>query len=303
MSDRSSGRRRATDARRRRARTTSRPSSGAGSRTASPSSSPTCRAGRSSRRPLVLRNGAVDEPDADGGATVLAARALTEGTERYDAIALVEATERLGASIHAEAGWDAMTVGVEVPGGAPRARARAPRRGRAPTPTFPEAEVERLRDERLNDLLQAEADPRRRADEAFAATIYSAGSPYRRPSGGTTETVERPRREPAPRGVPARASTPAGRRSSSAATSAGSTSAAIAERLLGGWGARFGAGVQRTRSSPRAPSASGSSGSSIGRDRSRPRSGSATSACRGGSRTSTRCRSWARSSVGSSTPA
>src|SRR4029078_10890808 len=28
---------------------------------------------------LVLRNGAVDEPDADGGATVLAARSLTEG--------------------------------------------------------------------------------------------------------------------------------------------------------------------------------------------------------------------------------
>src|SRR4029079_6265597 len=57
-------------------------------------------------------------------------------------------------------------------------------------PTFPEAEGDRLRDERLNDLLQAEADPRRRADEAFAATIYSGGSPYHRPSGGTRETVE-----------------------------------------------------------------------------------------------------------------
>jgi predicted Zn-dependent peptidase len=52
------------------------------------------------------------------------------------------------------------------------------------------AEVDRLRDERLNDLLQAEADPRRRADEVFAATIYSGGSPYRRPSGGLKPTVE-----------------------------------------------------------------------------------------------------------------
>jgi hypothetical protein len=48
---------------------------------------------------LVLRNGAVDEPADVGGATVLAARALSEGTERYDAIQLTEASERLGASL------------------------------------------------------------------------------------------------------------------------------------------------------------------------------------------------------------
>jgi predicted Zn-dependent peptidase len=58
-------------------------------------------------------------------------------------------------------------------------------------PTFPALEVERLRDERLNDLLQAHADPRRRAEHAFAATIYAPASPYHRPSGGTRETVER----------------------------------------------------------------------------------------------------------------
>ena len=57
-------------------------------------------------------------------------------------------------------------------------------------PTFPAVEVERLRDERLNDLLQARADPRRRAEEAFVGTIYAGASPYRRPSGGTRETVE-----------------------------------------------------------------------------------------------------------------
>src|ERR687894_252150 len=44
---------------------------------------------------LVLRNGAVDEPSEHAGATVLAARALTEGTERYDAMELLEAAERL----------------------------------------------------------------------------------------------------------------------------------------------------------------------------------------------------------------
>jgi zinc protease len=189
---------------------------------------------------LVLRNGASDEPDGEAGATVLAARALTEGTERYDAIELVEASERLGASIHADAGWDAMSIGVDVPA----ARLEAALELLAEVAlhsTFPVAEVDRLRDERLNDLLQAEADPRRRADEAFAATIYSAGSPYRRPSGGTKDTVERldstRLRSAYGRGLdPARATLIVG------GDMSGIDVPAIADRLLGSWGSPFGAG-------------------------------------------------------------
>jgi zinc protease len=137
---------------------------------------------------LVYRNGAADEPAGQAGATVLSARALTEGTERYDAIALIEATERLGASLHADASWDAYTVGIEVPGSRLEAAFELLAEVIA-HPTFPEAEVERIRDERLNDILQARADARRRADEAFAATIYRDSSPYHRPSGGTRSTV------------------------------------------------------------------------------------------------------------------
>jgi zinc protease len=189
---------------------------------------------------LVLRNGAGDEPDGEAGATVLAARALTEGTERHDAIALVEASERLGASIHADAGWDAMSIGVDVP--ATRLEPALELLAEVVLhPTFPSAEVDRLRDERLNDLLQAEADPRRRADEAYAATIYSAGSPYRRPSGGTKETVERldPARLRAAyhRGLdPARATLIVG------GDLTGLDLPAITERLFGSWGSSFGAG-------------------------------------------------------------
>jgi len=143
---------------------------------------------------FVTRRGAADEPPDLGGATVLAARAATEGTELHDAIALIEAAERLGASIHAEASWDAVTVGVEVPGArlspALELLAEVLRR-----PTFPVAEVDRLRDERLNDILQARADPRRRAEEALIAAVYAASSPYRRPAAGLRETVERLDRE------------------------------------------------------------------------------------------------------------
>jgi predicted Zn-dependent peptidase len=138
---------------------------------------------------LVLRNGAVDEPPAEAGATVLAARSLSEGTERYDAIGLIEASERLGASIHADAGWDAFSASLDVPAD------RLPQALELLAelllrPTFPAHEVGRLRDERLNDILQAKADPRRRAEEAFVNTIYAPSAPYHRPSGGTQDSVE-----------------------------------------------------------------------------------------------------------------
>ena len=139
---------------------------------------------------LIQPSGAADEPDELAGATVLMARALTEGTERYSAVDLVESAERLGASLHAEAGWDATTISVDVPSErldlALDLVAEV-----AARPTFPENEVLRLRDERLNDLLQARADSGRRAEEAFIDTIYASSSPYRRSAGGTRETVER----------------------------------------------------------------------------------------------------------------
>jgi zinc protease len=138
---------------------------------------------------LIVRNGAADDPFPVAGASALAARALSEGTQRYDAVALVEATERLGAGLHADAGWDAATVSVEVPV-ARLEPALALLAELAAHPTFPPREVDRLREERLNDLLQARAEPRRRVDEAFIGTIYASSSPYNRPSGGLAATVE-----------------------------------------------------------------------------------------------------------------
>lgn len=132
--------------------------------------------------------GATGEPAEQAGATVLAARAMTEGTRRRDAIELIEASERLGAEIVADSGWDSFAVSVEVP----RSRL-APALGLlaevALEPSFPDDEVRRLRDERLNDLLQAKAEPRRRVERAFSETLYAPGAAYGRPQGGTETTV------------------------------------------------------------------------------------------------------------------
>ena len=137
---------------------------------------------------LVIRVGAAYEPANLGGVTILAARAATEGTERYPGLALVEASERLGATLHAEASWDAFVGAVDV---------AASRLGEAlllldeliERPTFAEEDVVRLRDERVNDLLQVKADARRRAERSFNEVIYAEGSPYRRPAAGDESTV------------------------------------------------------------------------------------------------------------------
>ena len=139
---------------------------------------------------LVIRRGAAEEPGEQAGATVLAARAMTEGTERYPGVELIEAGERLGATLHVDANWDAFTVSVDVVGSRLEAALKLLAE-LALRPTFPEADVARLRDERLNDLLQVKADPRRRVDQAFTSIIYTSDSPYARPAGGDEVTVPR----------------------------------------------------------------------------------------------------------------
>ena len=236
---------------------------------------------------LVIRAGAGDEPAGLGGATVLSARALTEGTEVRDAIELTEAAERLGASIHAEAGWDATFAGLDVPASrltpALDLLAEVLRR-----PAFPEREVVRLRDERLTDLLQAKADPRRRAEEAFVAAIYAPSSPYYRPAGGLAETVERLGADDL-RAIHDRGFDPAVRPSSWRARSIPMLCSATSRRCSA-TGPRLHRRSPPARSTTPRRSAAASCTSSIGQARSRPRSGSATRRCPAAIPTSTRCR-------------
>ncbi len=137
---------------------------------------------------LIFPGGGWSEPADQAGVTMLAARALPEGTKRRDANEFIEASERLGAEIHAEASWDALSASLEVP----RSRfepALALLAEMCFEPAFPGDEVERLRDERLNDLLQAWADPRRRAERVFPETIYAPQTPYSRPLAGVQATI------------------------------------------------------------------------------------------------------------------
>jgi zinc protease len=57
-------------------------------------------------------------------------------------------------------------------------------------PAFPEREVERLKAERLAELLRIRAEPGALADEMFGRFVYHTASRYSRPAGGLTREVE-----------------------------------------------------------------------------------------------------------------
>ena len=142
--------------------------------------------------------GGTSEAAEHAGATVLAARAMSEGTAVRDAVAFVEASERLGAEMGAAAGWDSLSVHVEVPR-THLAEAMALFAEMALQPSFPEREVERLRDERLNDLQQVMADAAapgreglsRRSSTPTAPPTPGRWAASRRPSRPSTATCSR----------------------------------------------------------------------------------------------------------------
>ena len=138
---------------------------------------------------LVVDAGASADPVGAEGLAMLTAQLLLEGTRAIpDGAQLTERFERLGAAVDAHATWDAALV---------RMTAMTDRLEPAmalfadviTTPTFPAREVERLRAERLAELLQQRAEPRGLADEMFERFTYDPASRYSRPDGGSESSV------------------------------------------------------------------------------------------------------------------
>jgi predicted Zn-dependent peptidase len=138
---------------------------------------------------VILEAGAENERAEEGGVAGIAARALTEGTERLSGPDFADATERIGAEVGVSVSWDAMRARVN----APVARLRdglALLAEAVRTPSFPAAEVDRLREERLNRIKQQYAHSGFRALMAFPESVYTTRTPFSRPSEGRAATVE-----------------------------------------------------------------------------------------------------------------
>lgn len=137
---------------------------------------------------VVIGAGAESDRRGKEGIAQLTARALIEGTQSSSALALAARIERLGGVIDSDAGWDSARVtltclarhldeSLDVLGEI------------LSTPSFPEAEVQRLREERLAEIEQIRSEPRGLAEEAFMELVYEPGARYALPPGGTRESV------------------------------------------------------------------------------------------------------------------
>jgi zinc protease len=137
---------------------------------------------------LVIAGGAATESEGMEGVSDIVARVLSEGTEQKSADELVMALERLGTSVSASADWESTILKMTVL--SPRLPAALSLMSEMVTsPRFENASIERLREERLSEIIQTRSEPRVLADEVFSATLYDQMSRYAVPVGGSATSV------------------------------------------------------------------------------------------------------------------
>ena len=137
---------------------------------------------------VLVDAGSTNDPPGKEGTAALTAAGLLEGTSEYDGVELAEEFEQLGTSLEAGADWDSVFLKITVLSG--KLREAAKLLGDAISqPVFPEREIERLKAERLAEILQLETEPRGLADEKFSEFLYADDSRYSKPDEGSAGSV------------------------------------------------------------------------------------------------------------------
>jgi predicted Zn-dependent peptidase len=138
---------------------------------------------------LVLVNaGSTSDPRGSEGVAALTAAGLLEGTTRFDGAELAENFEQLGTSLESGADWDSAFLKITVLSN--KLEEATKLLGEAiSSPVFPQREIERLKAERLAEILQLETEPRGLADEKFSEFLYDDDSRYSKPDEGSTKSV------------------------------------------------------------------------------------------------------------------
>ena len=137
---------------------------------------------------VIVDAGSTHDPVGKEGVAALTAALLPEGTARLSGADLAEKFERLGTSVDSGADWDSAFAKITVL--SDRVDEATTLLGQVLSePAFPEREVERLKAERLAEILQLETEPRGLADEKFSEFLYSADSRYSKPDEGGSESV------------------------------------------------------------------------------------------------------------------
>jgi zinc protease len=139
---------------------------------------------------LLVRAGAVRDPQDLPGLATFTANMLDEGAGNRDALAIADEAAYLGASLSASASAENAFV-----------RLHATKRRIGPAldlmadvvlrPAFADSEIVRQRELRKNALIQLRDQPTQIAPIAFNAIVFGNDHPYGRPAGGTEASTEK----------------------------------------------------------------------------------------------------------------
>lgn len=136
----------------------------------------------------VLDITALSDPSGKEGTAELTAQALREGTADRNGVQLALDLEKLGTSLETGADWDStvasMTVLKTNLKNAFSIFAEALK-----SPAFRNADIERLKAERLAERIQILDEPRGLADESFTRFLYRPDARYAMPMSGSSKSV------------------------------------------------------------------------------------------------------------------
>lgn len=137
---------------------------------------------------LVIGSGGTADPSGKGGAANLTAQMLREGTTTRKSLDIADQSSFLGISIFPQASWESTTLSLHTPT-AQLDSALALFADVALHPSFPANEFDRIKKNRLTELLQLRDQGPAIANTAFPAILYGAGHPYGAPLIGTETSV------------------------------------------------------------------------------------------------------------------
>jgi zinc protease len=137
---------------------------------------------------LIVMAGSADDPAGKYGIASLTTAMLTEGAGSRAALEIADAVDFLGADLGAGSAIDASAVRLHVPV-ARLADALPIMADVALRPTFPKDELERLRQQRLTNLIQARDDAATIASLAFSRVVYGPSHRFGTATMGTADTI------------------------------------------------------------------------------------------------------------------
>jgi predicted Zn-dependent peptidase len=137
---------------------------------------------------LLVGSGGTADPAGKTGVANLTSAMLREGTTTRKSLDIADQTSFLGISLFPQASWESSTLSLHTPT-AQLDSALALFADVALHPSFPANEFERIKKNRLTELLQLRDQGPAIANLVFPAILYGSAHPYGAPLIGTEGTV------------------------------------------------------------------------------------------------------------------